>query len=229
MEDKVVLDGNFPLFSNKNKQRKSTSSVTPSFAATTTNDTATATAHTQNTKTLEKEFDPNPTPNHISFSDLGLADWAVQTCKELGIKKPSPVQRHCIPRILSGQDVLGLAETGSGKTAAFALPILQRLAENPYGVFALVLTPTKELAVQLAEQFRALGSSLNLRCSVILGGLNMITQAQTLMQRPHVVVATPGRLKVLIEENSDDIPAVFSNTKVIEFLPHQIKALFLCK
>lgn len=215
MEDKVVLDGNFPLFSNKNKQRKSTSSVTPSSAATTTTDTATATAHTQNTKTLEKESDPNPTPNHISFSDLGLADWAVQTCKELGIKKPSPVQRHCIPRILSGQDVLGLAETGSGKTAAFALPILQRLAENPYGVFALVLTPTKELAVQLAEQFRALGSSLNLRCSVILGGLNMITQAQTLMQRPHVVVATPGRLKVLIEENSDDIPAVFSNTKVI--------------
>lgn len=215
MEDKVVLDGNFPLFSNKNKQRKSTSSVTPSSAATTTTDTATATAHTQNTKTLEKESNPNPTPNHISFSDLGLADWAVQTCKELGIKKPSPVQRHCIPRILSGQDVLGLAETGSGKTAAFALPILQRLAENPYGVFALVLTPTKELAVQLAEQFRALGSSLNLRCSVILGGLNMITQAQTLMQRPHVVVATPGRLKVLIEENSDDIPAVFSNTKVI--------------
>lgn len=227
MEDKVVLDGNFPLFSNKNKQRKSTSSVTPSSAATTTTDTATA--HTQNTKTIEKESDPNLTPNHISFSDLGLADWAVQTCKELGIKKPSPVQRHCIPRILSGQDVLGLAETGSGKTAAFALPILQRLAENPYGVFALVLTPTKELAVQLAEQFRALGSSLNLRCSVILGGLNMITQAQTLMQRPHVVVATPGRLKVLIEENSDDIPAVFSNTKVIEFLPHQIKALFLCK
>lgn len=213
MEDKVVLDGNFPLFSNKNKQRKSTSSVTPSSAATTTTDTATA--HTQNTKTIEKESDPNLTPNHISFSDLGLADWAVQTCKELGIKKPSPVQRHCIPRILSGQDVLGLAETGSGKTAAFALPILQRLAENPYGVFALVLTPTKELAVQLAEQFRALGSSLNLRCSVILGGLNMITQAQTLMQRPHVVVATPGRLKVLIEENSDDIPAVFSNTKVI--------------
>lgn len=215
MEDKVLLDENFPLFSHKNKQIKSTTSVTPSSVATRTTDTATATtaAHTQNTKTLEKETDPNPTPNHISFSDLGLADWAVQTCKELGIKKPSPVQRHCIPRILSGQDVLGLAETGSGKTAAFALPILQRLAENPYGVFALVLTPTKELAVQLAEQFRALGSSLNLRCSVILGGLDMITQAQTLMQRPHVVVATPGRLKVLIEENSDDIPAVFSNTK----------------
>lgn len=223
MEDKVLLDENFPLFSHKNKQRKSTTSVAPSSATTDTpTATATATAHSENTKTLEKESDPNPTPNHISFSDLGLADWAVQTCKELGIKKPSPVQRHCIPRILSGQDVLGLAETGSGKTAAFALPILQRLAENPYGVFALVLTPTKELAVQLAEQFRALGSSLNLRCSVILGGLDMITQAQTLMQRPHIVVATPGRLKVLIEENSDDIPAVFSKTKVIQFLPPQI-------
>lgn len=110
--------------------------------------------------------------------------------------------------------MLGLAQTGSGKTAAFALPILHRLAEDPYGVFCLVVTPTRELAFQLAEQFRALGSCLNLRCAVIVGGMDMINQTQTLMQRPHVVIATPGRIKVLIEQNPD-IPLVFSRTKFL--------------
>lgn len=131
------------------------------------------------------------------------------------MKRPTPVQYHCIPKILAGQDVMGLAETGSGKTAAFALPILNRLAENPFGVFALVVTPTRELAYQLAEQFRALGSGLGLRCAVIVGGMDMINQAQSLTQRPHVVITTPGRIKVLIEANPDDIPAVFSNTKFL--------------
>lgn len=130
------------------------------------------------------------------------------------MRKPTAVQTHCIPKILAGRDVLGLAQTGSGKTAAFALPILQRLAEDPFGVFALVITPTRELAYQLAEQFRGLGSSLHLRCSVIVGGMDMLTQAQSLMARPHVVIATPGRVKVLLQQNPD-IPLVFSNTKVI--------------
>ncbi|RRT82266.1 hypothetical protein B296_00020389 [Ensete ventricosum] len=130
------------------------------------------------------------------------------------MERPTPVQSRCIPRILAGDDVLGIAQTGSGKTAAFALPILHRLAEDPYGVFALVVTPTRELACQLAEQFRALGSSLNLRCTLIVGGMNMLGQARALAQRPHVVVATPGRIKVLLEEDPD-IPAVFSKTKFL--------------
>lgn len=130
------------------------------------------------------------------------------------MKKPTPVQHHCIPRILAGDDVLGLAQTGSGKTAAFALPILDRLALDPYGVFALVVTPTRELAYQLAEQFRALGSCLNLRCAVVVGGMDIINQAQTVISRPHVVIATPGRIKVLIEQ-SPDISAVFSKTKFL--------------
>lgn len=130
------------------------------------------------------------------------------------MKRPTPVQAHCIPKILAGHDVLGLAQTGSGKTAAFALPILHRLAQDPYGIFALVVTPTRELAYQLAEQFRALGSCLHLRCAVVVGGMDMLTQAKTLMGRPHVVIATPGRVKVLLEENPD-IPAVFSRTKFL--------------
>eukprot|EP01018_Ginkgo_biloba_P029307 Gb_23737 [translate_table: standard] len=149
-----------------------------------------------------------------SFEDLGLSEWAVQTCRELGMKRPTPVQQHCVPQILKGKDVMGLAQTGSGKTAAFALPILHKLAENPYGVFALVITPTRELAFQLAEQFRALGSPLHLRCTVVVGGMDMISQAQALMQRPHVVIATPGRIKALLTGNPD-IPKVLSKTRFL--------------
>ncbi|KAM7269173.1 hypothetical protein ACFE04_024670 [Oxalis oulophora] len=130
------------------------------------------------------------------------------------MKRPTAVQSHCIPKILEGSDVLGLAQTGSGKTAAFALPILNKLAQDPYGVFALVITPTRELAYQLAEQFKALGSCLNVRCAVIVGGMDKLSQARVLAQRPHIVIATPGRVKVLIEENPD-IPPVFSRTKFL--------------
>lgn len=129
------------------------------------------------------------------------------------MRKPTPVQSHCIPKILAGRDVLGLAQTGSGKTAAFALPILHRLSKDPFGVFALVVTPTRELAYQLAEQFRALGSCLHLRCVVVVGGMDMLNQAQSLMSRPHVVIATPGRIKVLLE--NPDIPPVFSKTRFL--------------
>lgn len=200
MEEETLVDENFPLFSKRKPTPK------PLKNSTTT---------VQNSKTEQQlTKTTNPSSSASTFADLGLAEWAVQTCKELRMRRPTPVQHNCIPRILAGDDVLGLAQTGSGKTAAFALPILHRLAEDPFGVFALVMTPTRELAYQLAEQFRALGSCLHLRCAVVVGGMNMITQAQTLMQRPHVVIATPGRIKVLLEENPD-IPAVFTKTKVM--------------
>ena len=116
--------------------------------------------------------------------------------------------------------MLALAQTGSGKTAAFALPILQRLPEDPCGVFASVMTPTHELAYQLAEQFRAFGSSsLHLRCSVIVGGMDKLKQAQSLMSRPHVVIATPGRVRHFLQEDPD-FPLVFAKAKVMSFLFH---------
>ncbi|KAI5078918.1 hypothetical protein GOP47_0006589 [Adiantum capillus-veneris] len=149
-----------------------------------------------------------------SFSYLGLSEWLADACSQMGLKRPTPVQRSCIPQILNGLDVLGLAQTGSGKTAAFALPILHRLAQSLYGVFALVLTPTRELAFQLSDQFKALGSGLNLRCSVIIGGLDMIEQAKALMRRPHVVIATPGRLAHLLK-NDPDIASVFKRIKFL--------------
>ncbi|KAF3322889.1 DEAD-box ATP-dependent RNA helicase 36 [Carex littledalei] len=156
---------------------------------------------------------PKTTVESDSFSDLGLSEWAVATCRELGMRRPTPVQSQCIPRILAGDNVLAVAPTGSGKTAAFTLPILHRLAEELFGVYALVLSPTRELATQLAEQFRALGAPINLRCVVAIGGYNTIDQAKALAKKPHVVIATPGRLRALME--GVEIAAAFSRTKFL--------------
>ncbi|KAG9451531.1 hypothetical protein H6P81_011496 [Aristolochia fimbriata] len=198
MESENLIESDFPLFSRGVSLKTSTKNLQE---------------HNQIRNLSQNESGKSP-DSCKSFSDLNLSDWSVQTCKELGMKHPTPVQTHCIPQILAGKDVLGLAETGSGKTAAFALPILNHLAKDPYGVFALVVTPTRELAYQIADQFRALGSSFRLRCEVIVGGMDRISQARALMQRPHIVIATPGRIKVLLED-SKDIPAVFSKTKFL--------------
>jgi len=129
-----------------------------------------------------------------SWTQLGLAAWIQRACMAMGFKRPTPVQEKCIPSVLQGRDVMGCAETGSGKTAAFALPMLHRLSEDPYGIFGLVLTPTRELAIQISEQFQALGAPLNLRHAVVIGGVSMVQQSVDLARRPHIVVATPGRL-----------------------------------
>ncbi|CAD6216972.1 unnamed protein product [Miscanthus lutarioriparius] len=141
-------------------------------------------------------------------------EWLVDACDALGMRRPTAVQRRCIPRALAGEDVLGIAETGSGKTAAFALPILHRLGEDPYGVAALALAPTRELAAQLAEQFRALGAPLGLRCLAAIGGFNSLAQAKGLSRRPHVVVATPGRIATLVKDDPD-LAKVFARTKFL--------------
>ncbi|WVZ66801.1 hypothetical protein U9M48_015971 [Paspalum notatum var. saurae] len=149
-----------------------------------------------------------------TFADLGLSQWLVDACHALGMRRPTAVQCRCIPRALAGEDVLGIAETGSGKTAAFALPILHRLGEDPYGVAALALAPTRELAAQLAEQFRALGAPLGLRCLAAIGGFDSLAQAKGLARRPHVVVATPGRIATLVKDDPD-LAKVFSRTKFL--------------
>lgn len=106
----------------------------------------------------------------LNFSSLGLQEWLRRQCTLMGIGEPTPVQYNCIPAILQGRDVIGCSRTGTGKTLAFALPILQKLAEDPYGVFALILTPTRELAYQIADQFRVIGKPIGLRDCVIVGG-----------------------------------------------------------
>ncbi|KAM3684124.1 hypothetical protein ACB098_11G020500 [Castanea mollissima] len=214
MDQDALVDKNFPLFSKPTKRSKPAATTSTSTSTSTTAHNIEAnTPHIEKSTNLDHDTTTTTTAA-ATFASLGLAEWAVQTCKELGMHKPTPVQTHCIPKILAGRDVLGLAQTGSGKTAAFALPILHRLAEDPFGIFGLVVTPTRELAYQLAEQFRALGSCLHLRCTVVVGGMDMLNQAKTLMTRPHLVIATPGRIKVLLEENPD-IPPLFSNARFL--------------
>eukprot|EP00128_Syssomonas_multiformis_P001875 Colp12_sorted_trinity150504_noHs@11245 len=131
---------------------------------------------------------------NVTFESLGICAPLCEATKAMGFTKPTDIQKQSIPLALEGRDIIGLAKTGSGKTAAFALPILQALLENPQPLFALVLAPTRELAYQISEQFEALGATINVRCAVVVGGMDMMTQAIALSKKPHVVIATPGRI-----------------------------------
>ena len=134
---------------------------------------------------------PEDTP---TFSSLGIIPQLCEACEKLNFKRPTPIQAAAIPEALSGRDIIGLAETGSGKTAAFALPILQALMENPSPLFACVLVPTRELAFQISEQFSALGSVIGVKVATVTGGMDSMSQAIALSKKPHIVVASPGRL-----------------------------------
>ena len=129
-----------------------------------------------------------------TFQDLGVIEQLCDACAALGYKNPTPIQSESIPLALEGRDIIGLAETGSGKTAAFALPILQALMEAPQSLFALVMAPTRELAYQISQAFEALGSLISVHVAVLVGGLDMVSQAIALGKKPHIVIATPGRL-----------------------------------
>ncbi|XP_009603499.1 DEAD-box ATP-dependent RNA helicase 10-like isoform X3 [Nicotiana tomentosiformis] len=129
-----------------------------------------------------------------SFKELGVSDQLIEACDNLGWKTPSKIQVEAIPHAFEGKDLIGLAQTGSGKTGAFAIPILQALLDSPHAFYACVLSPTRELAIQIAEQFEALGSGVGVKCAVLVGGIGPVQQSIALGKRPHIVVATPGRL-----------------------------------
>nr|ASF90279.1 hypothetical protein SPAR01729 [Bartheletia paradoxa] len=129
-----------------------------------------------------------------TFSALGVIEPLCEALDKLGFTNPTDIQRESIPWAIQGRDIIGLAQTGSGKTAAFALPILQALWDKPQGLFACVLAPTRELAYQISEQFEAIGSTIGARCAVIVGGMDMMSQSIALSKKPHVIVCTPGRL-----------------------------------
>lgn len=120
------------------------------------------------------------------------------------ITKPTAIQKGCIPAILEGKDVIGGSKTGSGKTVAFSVPMLQKWAQDPVGIFALILTPTRELALQIFEQVMAISAPQSLKAVLITGGSDMRSQALSLSRRPHVVVATPGRLADHIMTSGQD-------------------------
>ncbi|KAJ1719269.1 ribosomal RNA processing protein [Coemansia erecta] len=135
----------------------------------------------------------------LSFRDIGVMEQLCEACEKIGYKAPTEIQRESIPWSLQGRDIIGLAQTGSGKTAAFALPILQALWNNPSPLFACVMAPTRELAYQISETFEALGAGIGAKSAVIVGGMDMISQQIALSKKPHILVCTPGRLQDHLE------------------------------
>eukprot|EP00906_Rhabdomonas_costata_P036172 RCo050772 len=142
----------------------------------------------------EDAENPDGAEPQPGFETLGLNTHLCGACRGLRMVTPTPIQRLAIPAVLRGCNVLGHAPTGTGKTAAFALPIVQKLAADPYGVFAVVLTPSRELGLQIAEQFRSFGSFMGLRDGLLIGGGSFMHITEIVAARPHVVIATPAKM-----------------------------------
>jgi ATP-dependent RNA helicase RhlE len=141
-----------------------------------------------------------------SFQDFGLADPISRALKEENYLTPTPIQTQTIPLALTGRDIVGIAQTGTGKTAAFALPILHRILENrirpqPKSCRVLVLSPTRELSGQILDSFNAYGRHIRLTSALAIGGVPMGRQVRSIMQGVEVLVATPGRLLDLVQSN----------------------------
>ncbi|RJU83078.1 MAG: ATP-dependent helicase [Candidatus Poseidoniales archaeon] len=147
-----------------------------------------------------------------NFEALGLSKKLLEAVESEGYTNPTPVQEQSIPPLLAGRDVLGVAQTGTGKTAAFALPVLQILSRSKtHGkrhIKALILSPTRELAAQIGERFSAYGENLDIRHKVIFGGVNQNPQVRALQKGIDILVATPGRLLDLINQGHIDIGKV---------------------
>ena len=145
-----------------------------------------------------------------SFNDLSLSAPMFHAVAQAGYETPTPIQARAIPPALAGKDLIGCAQTGTGKTAAFAIPIIERLgASRPAaGARALVLAPTRELALQIAETFATLGAARGLRTVTLIGGEAMGPQLTNLARRPDVIVATPGRLFDHLQRRSATLSSV---------------------
>lgn len=182
----------------------------------------------------------------MNFSDLHLIDPIAKALQEEGYTQPTPIQQKSIPHILEGKDLLGTAQTGTGKTAAFAIPILQNLTKQTSRskhIKALILTPTRELAIQIEESFKAYGRHLPLRTLVIFGGVKQGAQEQALKKGVDILVATPGRLldfigqglislktlDIFVLDEADrmlDMGFVYDVKRIIKLLPSKRQTLF---
>ena len=182
----------------------------------------------------------------MTFRDLGLKAPILRALEEQGYAKPSPIQEKAIPPALIGRDVLGCAQTGTGKTCAFATPILQRLDAAPQksrDIRALILTPTRELAIQIGESFEAYGKYLKLRHAVIFGGVGQNPQVEALKKGVDILIATPGRLmdlyqqgfvhlenlEIFVLDEADrmlDMGFIHDVKKILKWLPAQKQTLF---
>ncbi len=155
----------------------------------------------------------------MTFKELGLNNSLLKAINESGYENPTPIQEQSIPHILNKKDVLGCAQTGTGKTAAFAIPCLQLLLDQKSNdekkqIKTLVITPTRELAIQIRDNFRKYGKYTSLKTSVVLGGVNQRSQINVLKQGVDILIATPGRLLDLI--NQKHINTSFIETVVLD-------------
>lgn len=184
----------------------------------------------------------------MSFQSLNIIEPILEAVKEEGYTIPTPIQEQSIPIILQGTDLLGCAQTGTGKTAAFAIPILQLLsADKTYikkrKIRSLIVTPTRELAIQIGESFKAYGRHVGLNCTVIFGGVNQNKQTSSLQGGVDIVVATPGRLldlmnqgfislrdvEIFVLDEADrmlDMGFIHDVKKLIQVLPKKRQSLF---
>jgi ATP-dependent RNA helicase RhlE len=183
------------------------------------------------------------------FENLNLIEPLLRALKTEGYTKPTPIQAQAIPTLLERQDLLGCAQTGTGKTAAFTLPILQLLHQDelfvkgPHGIKALILTPTRELAIQIGESFAAYGKHLRIKHTVIFGGVSQYAQTQALRSGVDVLIATPGRLldlinqrhvklqhlKMLVLDEADrmlDMGFIHDVKKIITHIPEKRQTIF---
>jgi ATP-dependent RNA helicase RhlE len=145
---------------------------------------------------------------HLSFNNLGLDDRLLSAVESMGYTAPTPIQEQGIPLVLAGRDVVGCAQTGTGKTAAFVLPLLQRISSRPGGPSALVITPTRELALQIDEVARTAARFTHHRTTVVYGGVGYEPQRQALKRGVDLLVATPGRLLDLAGQRHVDLSRV---------------------
>ncbi|MBS1132207.1 MAG: ATP-dependent helicase CsdA, partial [Proteobacteria bacterium] len=138
-----------------------------------------------------------------SFADLGLSETLLQTLTQIGYETPSPIQAQCIPVLLEGHDLIGMAQTGTGKTAAFALPLMEQIDVKLTKPQALILTPTRELAIQVAEALQTYAKNLpGFHVLPIYGGQSYTIQLKQLSRGAHVIVGTPGRVMDHLERKT---------------------------
>ena len=167
--------------------------------------------------------------SELSFKNLGLDAPILKVLDKLQFTIPTPIQAQAIPDALKGEDIIGVAQTGTGKTLAFALPIIQRLIHH--GGRGLILLPTRELAIQVDEMLQAVARSFGLRTAMIIGGAPMGRQIQSLRKNPHVIIGTPGRIITHIEENTIKLKDVSvlvldeADRMLDIFFAHQIKKI----
>ena len=146
----------------------------------------------------------------MTFSSLGLSERSLKSLDHAGFEAPTPIQARAIPPAMQGKDVIGCAATGTGKTAAFLLPVLERLAHphKAHGPRALVLAPTRELALQIGDEAQRFGGDLGVRCAVVIGGVGMHAQDEAFRSNVPLIIATPGRLNDHLDRGTARLDAV---------------------